>query len=251
MRRQKKIVVFDFDGVVCESTDECMVSSWNAWENWQSRDGFRMDLSEFSDADQEAFRKVRPRVRGAGEYYILRRAFEEGIAIDSQDDYNELEQCWRNYLDDFKSVFFEMRNQLRNENLDHWIDLHPVFNHVIDVMKKLNEQDRLYMATLKDAESVRLILGKQGIIIPPERLLDQSQIKSKLQALDIFRDHVKCQKNEMVFVDDNVMHLLEPHAAYYPVYLTTWGSVMDEYLEIARENGIPRLKDPRILLNDF
>ena len=42
-------VVFDFDGVVCDSTDKCMVTSWNAWEEWESRDNFRNDLSEFSE----------------------------------------------------------------------------------------------------------------------------------------------------------------------------------------------------------
>ena len=46
MNRQKKIVVFDFDGVVCDSSDECMVTSWNAWEKLELKKGFRNDLSK-------------------------------------------------------------------------------------------------------------------------------------------------------------------------------------------------------------
>jgi len=102
-----KTIVFDFDGVVCESTDECMVSSWNAWENWQSRDAFRKNLDDFSADEQQAFRKVRPRVRGAGEYYILRRAFDENIPIENQQAYNDLVLQWAEHLDDFKAVFFQ------------------------------------------------------------------------------------------------------------------------------------------------
>lgn len=238
-------IVFDFDGVVCDSTDECMVTSWNAWEKWQSRDGFRRTLDEFSNEEKIAFRKMRPRVRGAGEYYILRRALDENISINTQEVYNKFEEKWKDSLDDFKVVFFEARNRLRNENLDQWIDLHPIFTDVVDVMKLLNQQNRLYMATLKDAESVRLILSKQGLSIPEERLLDQSQIRTKLQALDYFREQLGCVKSDMIFIDDNVFHLLQPFEAGYSVYLTVWGCVMDEYLQIAKKKNIPLLEGGR------
>jgi len=249
--RQKKIVVFDFDGVVCDSTDECMVSSWNAWEKWESRSGFRRSVDEFSIEEKNSFRKVRPRVRGAGEYYIVRRAFAEGIDIETQKSYNQLEENWKEYLPQFKSVFFEARDRLRYEDLDSWIDLHPIYDDVIDVMKMLNQQNRLYIATLKDAESVKLILGKQKLEIPSERILDQSQIKSKLQALDQFRVQVDCDKNDMIFIDDNVTHLLEPKKAGYPVFLTTWGATMDEYLQIAEKNHIQLMSDCTNVLDNI
>jgi phosphoglycolate phosphatase-like HAD superfamily hydrolase len=250
MTEHNKIIVFDFDGVVCESTDECMVTSWNAWEKWESRDSFRRTISEFSPQDCEQFRKVRPRVRGAGEYYILRRAFSENITIEDQDTYNQLEDRWHEYFTPFKAVFFEMRNRLRTEDLEQWIDLHPIYNDVIKVMKKLHAQDRLFMATLKDAESVRLILGKQGLVLPEERLLDQSQIKTKVEALNRFCEQLDCDKTNLIFIDDNITHLLEPKAAGYPVYLTTWGSTMDEYLQIAEQNQIPLLADCSHLLRE-
>ena len=60
MKKHKKIIVFDFDGVVCDSTDECMVTSWNAWEEWNQRDNFRTNLLRFTKDDRLAFRKVRP-----------------------------------------------------------------------------------------------------------------------------------------------------------------------------------------------
>ena len=103
----KKIIIFDFDGVVCDSTDECMVTSWNAWEKWNLRNGFRKDLSEFTEYDKSRFRKIRPRVRGAGEYYILHRAFSEGINIENQKEYNKLEEKWRENIEPFKAIFFK------------------------------------------------------------------------------------------------------------------------------------------------
>jgi len=251
MVESTKIFVFDFDGVVCDSTDECMVTSWNAWEKWESRDRFRRLVEEFSDEEQARFRKIRPRVRGAGEYYILRRAFSEGISIDNQETYSRLEKKWSQHLESFKEIFFGMRNKLRKENLEQWIDLHPIYNDVINVMKELHTQNRLFMATLKDAESVRLILGKQGLVLPEENLLDQSQITSKLQALEQFQEKLGCDKTDLIFIDDNVTHLLEPKAAGYPVYLTTWGSPLKEYLLIAEQNSIPLLDNCSKLLNNL
>jgi phosphoglycolate phosphatase-like HAD superfamily hydrolase len=237
----QKIIVFDFDGVVCDSTDECMVTSWNAWEKWNERDNFRLDLTKFSKADKSEFSQVRPRVRGAGEYYILHRAFSEGLEIKCQEVYDQLEKKWKDKIISFKKLFFEAREILREIDLEAWVNLHPVFDGVIEVMKILNAQNRLYIATLKDARSVKLILSKQDLIIADENLLDQSQIKTKLQALDIFRTRVGCNQDEIVFIDDNVTHLLEPNRAGYTTYLTVWGNIMDEYIQIAQTHKINTL----------
>jgi len=122
---------------------------------------------------------------------------------------------------------------------------------VIEVIKVLNDQNRLYIATLKDAKSVRLILENKNINIKEDRLLDQSQVKSKLQALDKFRKQLVCDKQDMIFIDDNITHLLEPSNAKYTVFLTTWGEVLDEYLYIAKDNNIPLLNDPRKIITYF
>jgi phosphoglycolate phosphatase-like HAD superfamily hydrolase len=236
-------VVFDFDGVVCDSTDECFVTSWNAWERWNARPGFRTEMAEFDEQERRIFGSVRPRVRGAGEYYVLRRCISEGIAINSQEQYDRLMDGWRIHLDPFKEVFYECRAQLRTMNLTRWIALHPVFDGAIEVMRTLLLQARLYVATLKDADSVRLILESQGLKLPQDRLLDQSVIRSKLQALDMIRDRVGCDRQDMIFIDDNVTHLLDPHHAGYPVALTSWGPLLSEYLDIARSVRIRILSD--------
>ena len=248
MIKNKTIIVFDFDGVVCDSSDECMVSSWNAWEEWEGRDNFRNDLSEFTENNKLNFRKVRPRVRGAGEYYILCRAFSEGISIDNQEVFDNLEEQWQENIEPFKALFFQVREKLRRDDINAWIDLHPIFNDVVEVMKILNDQNRLFIATLKDAKSVRLILENKGIKVKENRMLDQSQIKSKLQALDIFRKQLGCNKKDMVFIDDNVTHLLEPKNEKYTVFLATWGTVLEDYLSIAKINKIPLLNSSAMLL---
>jgi|APSaa5957512535_1039671.scaffolds.fasta_scaffold95659_2 phosphoglycolate phosphatase-like HAD superfamily hydrolase len=251
MNKKYKYIVFDFDGVVCDSTNECMVTAWNAWERWNERDGFRCILDEFTQAEIDSFRPLRPYVRGAGEYYILMRAINTSdVIIRSQQDFDDLQQQWENQLNPFKEIFFMERNRLRKENLNSWIKLHDVYTDVINVMKKLHNEGRLLIATMKDSESVKLILIKNGINISPENILDQSQISSKLEALDYFVVDKNIKKEELCFIDDNVTHLLAPHNAGYDVYLTTWGKVMNEYLDIAKTNNLNVLSDCSIFINN-
>lgn len=240
MRNNKtKIIVFDFDGVVCDSTDECMVTSWNAWQKWNDKPGFRVDLGEFSDEEKAGFRKLRPYVRGAGEYYILQRSLEEGPLIKNQNSFEQLWKKWLDHLTPFKALFYGSRDKLRKKDLEGWIKLHPVFNDVISVMKQLEEEERLYVATLKDGESVRLILEYHGLYLSPNRLLDQSQISSKLEALDRFLKEEKASKDDLIFLDDNVTHLLDPQKAGYNILLTGWGPSLEEYRQLAIRKNIP------------
>jgi phosphoglycolate phosphatase-like HAD superfamily hydrolase len=240
MSNNYKYVVFDFDGVVCDSTNECMVTAWNAWERWNKKDGFRRSLVEFDQCEIENFRPLRPYVRGAGEYYILMRAINSSnYIISNQKYFDELRLEWKDQLSPFKAIFFQERQRLRSENLNSWIELHEVYDDVIKVMKYLHDQGRLLIATLKDGESVRLILNKNEINILPEEIMDQSKISSKLEALKIFVSEKKIYKNELCFIDDNVTHLLEPYKSGYNVYLTGWGNTMLEHKEIAEKENIP------------
>ena len=122
MKKNKpKIVVFDFDGVVCDSTDECMVTSWNAWQKWNNRPGFRINLVGFSDEEQRKFQALRPYVRGAGEYYVLRRRLEEGLSIKNQNTFEQLRERWKEHLEPFKAIFYDYREKLRQKDLESWI----------------------------------------------------------------------------------------------------------------------------------
>ena len=241
-----KIIVFDFDGVVCDSTDECMVTSWNAWEKLGKRNNYRYSVNEFSEEEKSIFRLIRPYVKGAGEYYILRRLLHENIQFRGQDTFDNLGKEWLNFLPAFKEVFFECRKIFRSKDMKSWIELHPVFPDVIDAMQKLNYENRLFIATLKDGESVKLILHYHGIKIEPNQMIDQSQVRTKLEALDLIRNRLGCAKSDMIFFDDNYTHITSPHKADYLVYLTSWGNIVPEFMEAAKKNSIP-IADAAIL----
>jgi phosphoglycolate phosphatase-like HAD superfamily hydrolase len=132
--------------------------------------------------------------------------------------------------------------------MDSWIKLHDVYTDVIDVMKNLHNQGRLLIATLKDGESVRLLLKKNGIDILLGDIMDQSKISSKLEALNFFVAEKKIKKEDLCFIDDNVTHLIEPHNYDFNVFLTGWGFTMTEHKEIAKNENINILQSIKELI---
>ena len=239
---EKKIIVFDFDGVVCDSTNECMITSWNTWQFLHSTNNYREKVRDFSVVEQKDFRKVRPYVRGAGEYYILHRAKQENITITDQILFDHYSKLWSHSTESYKKAFLNFRKEFRKKNLIKWIDLHLVFNEIIIILKKLVDRDLLFIATLKDKESVQLILNYHGINLPASKILDQKSIKTKNEALDKICSLTNTAKNQLIFFDDNLTHLIEPHNSGYEVYLTDWGSILPEFKTSAIELGLPLAK---------
>lgn len=237
-KKKYKYVVFDFDGVVCDSTNECIVTSWNAWERWNNGNFFRTSLKEFSNNEINTFRPLRPYVRGAGEYYVLMRSINSHNLIKNQKDFDSFRIKWKNNIDKFKTIFFKERERLKAFSMDNWINLHNVYDDVIDEMSFLNSRNKLLIATLKDGESVKQILNKNGIDILTENILDQSQIQSKIDALNFFVKDKKISKKDLCFIDDNVTHLIEPNKTGFDVFLSCWGNTIEEHKQLALQEKI-------------
>jgi len=244
MKNIYKYIVFDFDGVVCDSTNECMVTAWNSWERFNMRNEFRLGINDFNKIEIKNFRDLRPYVRGASEYYIIMRSINDPeIKIENQKDFDDLRNKWKSNFNKFKTIFFEQRERLRNNNLNYWIDLHIIFNDVIIAMKKIHKEKRLLIATLKDKKSVMLILQKYGISIRQEDILDQEKITTKLEALDHFVLKKKILKEDLCFIDDNITHLIEPNNNNYKVFLSGWGSTLMEHKKKAIQYNIRVLEN--------
>ena len=241
MNRAKKFFVFDFDGVICDSTDECMVTSWNAWQRWNGKNHFRTTLEEFTDREIDEFRPLRYYVRGAGEYYILRRLLSETNIklIRRYEDFEIYQKQWTKEVNQFKEYIFRERSSLRERSLDDWINLHQVYPEIIDLLHEISKIDAVYIATLKDYESVKLILAKYNVFIPASKILHQAIISSKLQALDMIKDNEKKEKTDIYLFDDNINHLIDPFTEGYQVYQTTWGNVPADFIDQATEKNVP------------
>ena len=72
MKFNEAILALDFDGVICNSIDECLITSYNAF--------YKMEINNISDIPDDIksfFYTYRYYVRPAREYYLIHKAFHE------------------------------------------------------------------------------------------------------------------------------------------------------------------------------
>ena len=245
---RKTVFVFDFDGVICDSTIECLVVSWNAWQKYFGLSDYRFSKDEFNQNEIDYFLPRRPYVKGAGEYYPLWLSY---FASKDSCDYLDLDAMNTVDLDvtnKYKKIFYACREELKNIGSAYWLDLHIIFHDVIAILKMINDSNRLYIATLKDEASVLLTLGSCGLDLPPERIFDQSTISSKVSALNLIADLEAVAPGDVYFFDDNANHLLEPKENKYTSFLTTWGAHVPDFIKLANEKSINIVESPDAVL---
>jgi len=244
MNHQNKIFFFDFDGVICDSTYECMVTSFNSWSFLNNTNKFRCKVKEFSSNEIKYFKSRRPYAKGAGDYYILNKFFTDKI----KDKFNEetlikYRKKWKFKIEIFKKKFYEQRKKLINKNISNWIDLHIFNNDVLNFIKKLNHKKKLNIITLKDYKSVDILCRSKHLFLKRKQVFDESIISNKADALNKFSKFNAIKKENIIFIDDNIFHLIDPKLKNFSIYLKNWADIPKEYLLIAKNNNIPIIYD--------
>ena len=85
-----KLLLLDFDGVIVNSIDECLLTSFNAFQQFENTGVSVDDLSNIALPCQRYFNSNRNFVRPAAEYYLLHRAYTDNIEIIDSKSYHEL-----------------------------------------------------------------------------------------------------------------------------------------------------------------
>lgn len=232
------LYVLDFDGVVCDSTIECLVTSWNAWQDFDGKKSKKFSKKQFSENQIKEFYRLRPYVKGAGEYFTIYQAKKKNIVINNDYKFRELSSIWKSEIIEFKNFFYRERDLLRDKSIDNWINLHLIYNEVVKFIKDKLLLNQFYLATLKDGKSVRNILEKQKIFLNENLLFDESKISSKLEALDRISSVTETKKSDIIFVDDNLNHLIEPNSCGYKVFLAAWSNTPVDFIVGANQSNI-------------
>lgn len=230
-----KLFVLDFDGVICDSTNECLLNSYNSYNTLKKNNKKKIyNLNEISKNLADNFRIIRPYIKGAGEYYKFYDYYYLNTNINENSfiNYHNKSLDYKKYLE----IFYNERNIFKNFNLEKWIDLNYIFESMIEF---LNSLETYYIATLKDKESIMDILNYNKIRFDPKKILDFKKITSKLDALNKIKNYNNLEIDNLIFIDDNAYHLIEPKKEGYNIFLSNWSNLnVQKHIEIAKENDI-------------
>ena len=117
-----KLIAFDFDGVLCNSTNECLITSYNAYHILINNKYDRVfSLNEIPDECKSLFTEYRSLAVIPKQFYIIWYAIING-EIESlyHPISNNLEVDQRT-LDNYNKIFYLEREFWINNDINNWL----------------------------------------------------------------------------------------------------------------------------------
>lgn len=222
--RETSLLFLDFDGVICDSVNECFASSWLAYH------GIRR-LSEAADrtialGGRSTFAHYRPFIRRGADYVLLQQCVDRGIVLQSQQDFDGVEQSvGEKGLAEINDRFYAARRMLLSEARHYWLRLNVVYPAVRDHLAPVGQS--AYILTTKEADFVAEILNANGIDWNRKRIVCTGRSR---KADFIAAELDRAGAHKAIFIDDQIDHLSAVDDSRIEVHLASWGYVRSEWL---------------------
>ena len=211
----KKLFVLDFDGVICDSIDECLLTSYNAY--YEKR---LVNIIEVPEDFKFFFYNHRYLVRPAKEYFILCESFEKNIKI-THEKFDEIKNNHSHKINLFEKSFFRSRRKMQ-QNIDLWASYHRMYPTSEKFLSQLSS--KFFILTNKDRKSVKILskhfnFDKKVISILSKEISNDKNILFNY----FFKNFKISQSQKVIFVDDNEEHLLKVSSHPIEIYFANWG----------------------------
>jgi hypothetical protein len=238
----KPLHILDFDGVICDSRKECMITSFHAYVKFKNIKLSGDYLKNISKRQQIIFLEKRYLVRTAPEYRFLwdlifeDKFINEAIDLSDQVDFDSIQAEKYNHL------FFEERERWKKTDLQGWLHQNQIYPGIIQKLSELIDQDRLQIVSSKDSKSIHTILKFNQLKISA----DQIHGHEEGDKCEIMSKNFANSDNKIIFVDDHIGNLLKLKHFPISLYLATWGYNTESNLLTAQKHGIQNIS-----LNSF
>ncbi len=264
MNPQKPLLVFDFDGVICNSIHDSMMTAINAYIRLvpDHRLPVRAPLSPetvfgFEKKHPDFFRRfsrIMPLGRGAEDYLTVIGLLDKGedMQVADQSAFDGIHAAVPgNRVKEYHDEFYRVREAIREKDPALWSRGFPPFPEVIQVLPALGKRFELCIATSKDRISVEYQLNATGLSVhfAPDHILDKEAGKSKRIHLSRLQKQFRVPFSRIHFIDDKVSHLISVEDLGVHGYLALWGFNTEREKAEALSHGFTclRLEELRLL----
>jgi phosphoglycolate phosphatase-like HAD superfamily hydrolase len=237
-----EVIAVDFDGVLCDGLDECLLVAWLAFaDRAESGDlifriGFSIALLDTIPASfKDHFAHCRNFVRHSGHFiipFLFPAPFETQAEFDAA--YKTVE---KGRLEAFLQRFEACRRRLRQERPEERLALHTLYPGIPSALTAARLP--LFIVTAKDTPSVLAILKGAGVNFQEDRIYGGATAK-----LGAFHDIMRqsgCGPERIAFYDDNVLNVAEARGAGFDAVWATWGYSSPEHQRIAASQSLPSI----------
>lgn len=218
------LIFLDFDGVICDSIDECLVSSWYGYYHLykeQQPVGVPPIL-------KERFLRLRPFIRSGEDYMVIQELLAADIKINNQLDFDrQLEIAGKQKLELFKTLFYRARTYYLKEQPYYWFSLNPIYGHLKSKLSFLGASPHFYILSTKKADFILAILKNNGITMNRENII-YSAAQQKLSLIGAMLDK-KNAASRALLLDDQIEHLSGNRDPRIQTFLCLWGYIKEEW----------------------
>jgi phosphoglycolate phosphatase-like HAD superfamily hydrolase len=231
-------LVLDFDGVICDSIDECFLSSWIAYHALY----LGRQTDSIPGGVREDFGVLRPFIRTAEDFVLIQEMLANGQTVQDQAGFDDaLRRAGKEKRDLFRKLAHEARTRLIAEDRDSWLAMNRLYPHVKDALLRMRTFPRVAVLSTKKPQFIIEILRWHGVDLPEERIVE-SVHEPKLAATEKLRLQSGCARAYLV--EDQIDHIKGNTNKRVEGRLATWGYVRKEWLT-------PPLAAPLITPEEF
>lgn len=235
-----KVYAFDFDGLLVDGLNECVLVSWNGFHNIGvdsfGPDGLEAIPAKFIDT----FKNHRNFSRHLGHFvtpFYVRGHFKNQADFDTA--YAAIDES---IVSSFVTRVNAYRKAARKSQYKLWLEYHSFYRGMEKQLKEITAP--IYIVTGKDAASVDEILQHANISIPITHIF--GECRDKVSVLNHIAKMERVSTNEISFFDDNISNACSTYQHGFDSYWATWGYNAPDHWQIAQAAAVPIIS-----LNDF
>lgn len=209
----RRVVVLDFDGVLCDSLAECTLVAYLAHEGLPSRSFVDPGLAGVPNSVIQRIARCRPFMRHLGHFIVPLRS--TGVVNDRADFNARYEEVPKASVEAFIDAAVDVRQAVRSTYEPQWLAQQHVDARLATLAAGA------YIATARDAASVINILRAHAIETDRNRIF--GSLREKVSALRSIATLESVDRACVVLVDDSIENCLAATAAGYGAEWASWG----------------------------
>lgn len=239
-------LALDFDGVIADSINECLVVGHNAFVEHLKSGHKIKNLNELHKKEIDEFKRLRNFIRSGEDYVFIQLALHDHEKIEHQVDFDRFSEQNKHLTRKFFDLFYMERDSFSTQQSQLWVELNPLYPGIRELLSFYEPKENLFIITTKKIEFVHKILLANGIPLKATHCYHAHGQKTKLEIILDLLNKYNNSPDHFHFVDDQVDTLIKVKQAGIRCHLARWGYNNPEQLNRAKRAGIPA-----ILLKDF
>ena len=254
----RNVIALDFDGVICDSAAECVVSAYGAYVEAKGEEFDPME-SVVPDYFRDGFYRLRPLIRDGRDYVMILYLLDLGVPIEDQDDFDHaLETRLPDLLHIFgvedgpglEASFQKYRAGFRGRDEGGWMDRNPLYGGMKEALSlRDGDMSRLFVTTSKPSTVAKEILEHNGFTLPEGHVLGKDMVgrsPDKNVHMRLVSEASGVGYEDIHFVDDQVAHLESAMGLGVNCYLASYGYTTEKQVDKARGLRIEVLEEEEL-----